>query len=240
MERRNLLSLESFPNLFFIFYFMKILIALATLTFLASCTTAPSNTPTSVTPTPPPAQEDKMMQEDTMMKEESMEKETMMQEDAMKKDAMSGDQASTDIMMKEDKMMQEDSSMMQKDDVMKKETMMQEESMKKDDSAMMKKTTGYVDYDAAMVDGALAAGQNVILFFHATWCPSCKSLDAAINSSLSSIPADTLIVKVDYDTSTDLKKKYRVVGQHTTVMLNADGSEKSKKLGARSVSEVLN
>ena len=46
-------------------------------------------------------------------------------------------------------------------------------------------------------------------------------------------------MKVDYDTSTELKKKYRVVGQHTTVILNADGSEKSKKLGARTVAEIF-
>jgi thioredoxin 1 len=115
---------------------------------------------------------------------------------------------------------------------------MMDDSMMKKESAMMK-STGYISYDEAKVSEALTSGQKVALFFHATWCPSCKALDKAINSSLSSIPADTLIVKVDYDTSTDMKKKYRVVGQHTTVILNADGSEKSKKLGARTVAEIF-
>ncbi len=50
---------------------------------------------------------------------------------------------------------------------------------------------------------------------------------------------DTLIVRVDYDDSTELKKKYGVVTQHTTVVLNSDGSEKSKKIGARTVAEAL-
>jgi hypothetical protein len=44
---------------------------------------------------------------------------------------------------------------------------------------------------------------------------------------------------VDYDTSTELKKKYGVVTQHTTVVLNSDGSKKSKKIGARTVAEVV-
>lgn len=108
--------------------------------------------------------------------------------------------------------------------------------MKKDESAMMK-PTGYITYDATKVSEALKAGQKVVLFFHATWCPSCKALDKAIMGD--TVPADTLIVKVDYDTSEALKKEYRVASQHTTVMLSADGSEKSKKLGARSLVEVL-
>lgn len=104
----------------------------------------------------------------------------------------------------------------------------------------MMKPTGYMVYDAAKVDEALASGQKVALFFHATWCPSCRGLDKAITTDVSSIPSDALIVKVDYDSSDELKKKYRVVGQHTIVLLNADGTEKSKKLGAKDIAEVLN
>jgi len=115
-----------------------------------------------------------------------------------------------------------------KDDMIKPEDMMDDGMMKKE-SAMMK-PTGYMNYDETKVNEALASGQKVALFFHATWCPSCRSLDKSINSEVSTIPADTLIMKVDFDSSTDLKKKYRIVGQHTTVVLNADGTEKSKKL----------
>ena len=102
------------------------------------------------------------------------------------------------------------------------------------------KLTGYVDYTEGSVKTALAAGQKVVLFFHASWCPSCKSLNAAIMSELASIPADTLIVKVDYDSSDVLKQKYGVTSQHTTVLIDKDMRLISKKLGARSVSEVLN
>lgn len=116
--------------------------------------------------------------------------------------------------------------------------MKKDESMMKDDT-MMKKETGYQVYSPELVANALKSGQKVALFFHATWCPSCKSLNNTIESNLSTIPSDSLIVKVDYDQYTDLKKQYRVASQHTTVQLNADGTEKSRKLGARSVSEIF-
>jgi thioredoxin 1 len=104
---------------------------------------------------------------------------------------------------------------------------------------MMKKESGYQSYSPELVASALASGQRVALFFHATWCPSCKALDRAITADLGSIGTDTLIVRVDYDNSTELKRKYGVVTQHTTVVLNADGSLASKKLGARTVAEVV-
>lgn len=181
----------------------------------------------------------KMMTGSDMMKTDTMndDKKMMMDDDMMDKKMDDKMMSGSDIM---------------KDDMVKPEAMMDDKMMsgamddKKMDDDMMKKESammkpsGYINYDEVKVSEALASGQKVALFFHATWCPSCKALDKVINSSLSSILADTLIVKVDYDTSTDLKKKYRVVGQHTTVILNADGSEKSKKLGARSISEIFN
>jgi thioredoxin 1 len=109
----------------------------------------------------------------------------------------------------------------------------------KDESKMMK-PTGYMDYDEMKVSDALASGQKVALFFHATWCPTCKALEKNINAEISTIPTDTLIVKVDYDTSTEMKKKYGVTTQHTTVLIDRDMNLLSKKLGARNIGEVLN
>ena len=97
-----------------------------------------------------------------------------------------------------------------------------------------------MDYDETKVSEALVSGQKVALFFHATWCPTCKALEKSINTEISSIPSDALIVKVDYDTSTEMKKKYGVTSQHTTVLIDKDMNLISKKLGARNISEVLN
>jgi thioredoxin 1 len=132
-------------------------------------------------------------------------------------------------MMKEEAMMK---------DMMMKTGPMSGDMMKKGDTMM--KLTGYMNYDAAKVSEALAAGQKVALFFHASWCPSCRALDSAINSSLSTIPADALIVKVDYDTSTELRKKYGVTSQHTTVLIDKDMNLISKKLGVKTVAEIFN
>ena len=142
--------------------------------------------------------------------------------------------------MEESKTMTEDT--MTKPEVAKPESMMKDDTkdtMKKDESKMMK-PTGYMNYDEMKVSEALAGGQKVALFFHATWCPSCKALDKAINSEISSIPSDALIVKVDYDSSTEMKKKYGVTSQHTTVLIDRDMNLISKKLGAKSVGEVFN
>ncbi|MFZ2255356.1 MAG: thioredoxin family protein [Patescibacteria group bacterium] len=191
------------------------LIALVALTLLSSCTPTTQKPIVPDRTNPSPMMDDKMMSGTDMMEEDTM---------------MSGSI--------ENPMMDDDMDKKMDDDMMSGTDMMSDDKMKPE--AMMQKSTGYIEYDAAKVDAALASGQKVALFFHATWCPSCKALNTAITSNISAIPADTLIVKVDYDTSAGLKKKYRVVGQHTTVVLNADGTEKSKKLGARNIAEVLN
>lgn len=72
---------------------------------------------------------------------------------------------------------------------------------------------------------ALAADSDVVLFFHASWCPSCRALESDINASLSDIPANTHILKVDYDTATALKQEYGVVRQHTLVTVDANGAK---------------
>ncbi len=116
---------------------------------------------------------------------------------------------------------------------------MQSGSMMQKNESIIKKESGYQIYTPELVESALKNNQKVVLFFAASWCSPCKALDVAIRSDLGSIPTDSLIVKVNYDTSTALKQKYKVVIQHTTVVLNSDGQEKSKKIGARTVAEAL-
>jgi thiol-disulfide isomerase/thioredoxin len=106
--------------------------------------------------------------------------------------------------------------------------------------APVKKTTGYLTYDESQVTSALKDGQKVVLFFAAGWCPSCRSLDATIKENISSIPTDTLIVKVDYDNSTLLRQKYQVTIQHTTVSIDSNRNLISKKVGATNIDEILN
>lgn len=127
--------------------------------------------------------------------------------------------------------------------------MRKEPTMVKPENAMMRKEPSkenivtpsqwYMSYSSDAFSSALKSKQNVVLFFSATWCPTCRALDKQIESNLSSIPSDAVILKVNYDDSTELKQKYGVTTQHTTVLIGSDGSFKSKKLWARNISEIF-
>lgn len=67
------------------------------------------------------------------------------------------------------------------------------------------------------------AYSETILFFHAPWCPECRGFEKAI--ARDDIPAGVQILKVDYDSSTDLKKKYGVTIQSTFVSVDSDGNK---------------
>jgi thiol-disulfide isomerase/thioredoxin len=88
---------------------------------------------------------------------------------------------------------------------------------------------------------ALAADGTVVLFFHAAWCPSCRSLENDLNASLNDIPANIHILKLDYDMETELKKKYGVVRQHTLIVVDASGNELKKLTGlTNTLEQVVN
>jgi len=146
------------------------------------------------------------------------------------------DKMMMDKKMAEDKMMKEDA--MKKDEAMKKDSaMMENDKMMAKDDAMIMKGGQYIAYDAAKL--AFAKEGKVVLFFNASWCPTCKAIDADIKASLSDIPANTLIMSVDYDSSKDLKIKYGVTTQHTFVQVDADGKSLNKWVGGDTLEKVL-
>ena len=95
--------------------------------------------------------------------------------------------------------------------------------MKKEEGVMMTKAGSYEAYSPEKIAQAAAKG-DVVLFFRALWCPTCRALDADINANLKNIPANLTILYVDYDNSTDLKKKYGVTYQHTLVQVDKNGT----------------
>lgn len=76
----------------------------------------------------------------------------------------------------------------------------------------------YVDYSEAEL--VKAEGQR-ILFFHAPWCPQCRSIEKDIVSQ--GVPAGYTIFKVDYDTSSQLREQYEVTLQTTFIKIDAQG-----------------
>lgn len=86
----------------------------------------------------------------------------------------------------------------------------------------------YEAYSSAQATAAHKAGKKVVLFFHADWCPFCVEADKQFKARLSELPANTIILKTNYDTEMALKKKYAVTYQHTFVQIDADGNLVSK------------
>ncbi len=94
----------------------------------------------------------------------------------------------------------------------------------------------YIDYATYQADPGAYAGGDVVLFFHATWCPSCKATDESLTGT--GVPDGLTVVKVDYDSATDLKKKHKITYQHTFVEVDADGNELAKWSGSVTGEEI--
>ena len=141
----------------------------------------------------------------------------------------------------DEKMMKEDDKMMKKDG----EAMEGEDVMMEKDGDAMEKTDGetsdamtkgsYVTYDPS---ATLPEGNNV-LFFAASWCPSCQGLDKDITANLGEIPEGVTIHKADYDTETELKKKFGVTYQHTMVQIDQNGELVKKWSGSNSLASLV-
>jgi len=146
--------------------------------------------------------------------------------------------------MAEEKAMMEKRAMEEKDAMMKADNTETDSMMKKDETSMMDKSDtmmkvgSYETYAPEKV--ALAsATHDVVLFFRASWCPTCRALDADIKANLSKIPESLAILDVNYDNSTALKQKYSVTYQHTFVQVDKDGNLIKKWSGSPTLSALV-
>lgn len=122
----------------------------------------------------------------------------------------------------------------------KNDNMMAEEKMEQpvvENKEVMMKLGSYEAYSADKL--ARAETGDVVLFFHASWCPSCRGLNSNIESNLKSIPEGVTILKTDYDKETELKKKYGVTYQHTLVQVDKDGNLIKKWSGGGTLNNLL-
>lgn len=150
-------------------------------------------------------------------------------------------------MNKADEMMKDDADM--KDEMMNKDDEMAEPMMEKEadmidteddmmkDEAMMKKAGTYEMYSADKL--MMAKEGDVILFFKASWCPTCRAVDVNIKQNLDNIPSGVTILELDYDKETALKQKYGVTSQHTFVQVDAEGNLVKKWSGGLTLDAVL-
>lgn len=125
-------------------------------------------------------------------------------------------------------MVEEDASM-KRDDVM----------MEKQDGTMIQESSDsrYVEYTNSALEKA--ADKRRVLYFYASWCPTCRPADADFRTNLNKFPEDLVLIRVNYnDPDTDqeekdLAKKYGITYQHTFVQIDAAGAEVKKWNGGQ-------
>lgn len=105
-----------------------------------------------------------------------------------------------------------------------------------DINTQVSKSTGneiapqYVEYSPANLAKAQEKGRAVI-YFWAVWCPTCQALDKELKGRSQELPGDVTILKTNYDTEKELKKKYQIIQQHTLVQVDKNGNEVTKWIG---------
>ncbi len=149
--------------------------------------------------------------------------------------AMASDEMASDEMASDEAMSEETEG--HSDDMASDEGSSDE--MTASDDAMMSDAGAYIslaDYESGK-DMYDAAG-DVVLFFNASWCPTCQETQKNLEGDPAAIPAGLTIVKVDYDDSDELKQKYGITTQHSFVQIDAAGNELAKWTGSSTADEI--
>jgi thiol-disulfide isomerase/thioredoxin len=97
----------------------------------------------------------------------------------------------------------------------------------------------YKPYSEDLVRNA-SPDQNIILFFNASWCPTCRVAVRNIEANLDQIDPNVLILSVDYDDNTSLRRQYGVTYQHTFVQVNSNGDFIKRDQGFNTVDQINN
>lgn len=120
--------------------------------------------------------------------------------------------------------------------------MMQDESVMGADGSIMETemTMESGRYELYTADKITQASKGpVVLFFRASWCPTCQAVDADIRKNAHAIPTGTVILEVDYDNSAELKREYGVTYQHTFIQVDAAGALVTKWSGSPTLAALL-
>ena len=86
---------------------------------------------------------------------------------------------------------------------------------------------------------ALAARRQVVYFFAASWCPTCRETYRDLKANTGSIPEDLVVVVVDYDKSAALKTRYGVTYQHTFILIGPGGEARKSWSGSRTIADIV-
>lgn len=119
-------------------------------------------------------------------------------------------------------------TMMVKDEVVKSDDAMMEAEPTKDDGKMMEESSRYLPFTSTVL--AKSSTPRRVLYFYASWCPTCIPANADFEKNASMLPADLTVIRVNYndpDTDEDEKAlavKYGITYQHTFVQIDQSGN----------------
>lgn len=88
-------------------------------------------------------------------------------------------------------------------------------------------------YSAETLTRMQAAGEPVALHFHASWCPTCRAQDNALEVLKADPALNITVLKVDYDKEAVLKKQLKVRSQSTFIVYRGT-EEKNRQIGGTS------
>lgn len=128
--------------------------------------------------------------------------------------------------MEDENMNEEDEEEMDEDQAeeMEEEEEINEEEMNEESADTNSSSAKLVNYSENTFEEEIMEGRNVV-YFAATWCPTCKALNDELAEDISSLPSDLTIIKADYDEEVALKQEYGITIQHTLVQVDENGKE---------------
>jgi thioredoxin 1 len=93
-------------------------------------------------------------------------------------------------------------------------------------------------FEQAAFDNAVAAGEPVVVQFHADWCPTCKTQTPLVSQALGTPKLkDVKLFVADFDKEKALKKALKVSSQSTFVVFKA-GKEVTRSTGQTSLDAI--
>lgn len=96
----------------------------------------------------------------------------------------------------------------------------------------------YAAYSESRVSSA-DAESKIILFFNASWCPTCQVAKKNFEENANNVPAGLVLLDVDYDSNQELRVKYGVTVQHTFVQVDPKGNLLKKWNGSYVIDQLL-
>jgi thiol-disulfide isomerase/thioredoxin len=112
-------------------------------------------------------------------------------------------------------------------------------AMEKHDDGMREGEAGFLRFTTIEDAMMKAESKPTVLFFEASWCPSCQQARSNFEANQEKLK-DIYLISVDYDHSADLQVKYGVTYQHTFVQISSSGEALTKWNGGTTDDVLMN